>query len=198
MRTVLNKLTPVKSWLFFIGFIIPPIAIVISAFCYKKIDAQQGALLINAYSLLAGVYYFFRRLEYDKICLLIKHRRERLDQLKQEFLTYDKLAKGLIRNTFSNTEALSFHKNNIQSCAATIITLLEISEQSRDISAQQVKTILKLLSFVENDASFTGDLSVQSKINSDQYLMRYGYNYGPAKEIIFTLISDSENQHLKI
>ncbi len=191
-------LIPTKSIIFLILFVLPPTVIIVLTFYCHTITSQDAALLVNAYGILAGVYYFFKRLEFDKVCLLIKHRREIFDQLRAEFLSYDNLVKELLRKTFTTDDSLSSHRNNIQFSAATITTMLEVCQKSGDISSSQIKIFVKLVSFVEQDNSFTCRLQNLGAINQDQYFMRYGYSLGPVREIIYSLIADSESMHLKI
>lgn len=193
-----SKNTNTNIILVVLGFSIIPVIILLLASLTCIIDFPQASAAINTYGLLAGVFYFFRRLEFDKKSNSIKAKKERIEALRKDILELDNLFKSLLAVNFTTDNELAIHRNSIQSLNVQISSVLEISGSYGDIEELNIKKIIKLTSYIENSPFFINDLKNISQLPKPTAYIEYGAVLGVVRTLVYTMSFDLDIQHTKI
>lgn len=118
---------------------------------YYSILSSFITVLVGVIGLSLGYYYYIGRHEVEKTIADIERKRKRMDDLIQKIESYDAIVNAFINKYFDNDEDLSKLRNQMTHSFDTIEIMLELSDNLLGLNDEDVQTIVRVNSFVEQN-----------------------------------------------
>ena len=118
---------------------------------YYTILSSWITFFIGVTGLILGFFYYRHKLQVNSNISSIERKRKRLDDLISKIDSFDNLVDNVIHRRFSNTKELKQLRCRISRSFESIEIMLELNHKLLGLDETDVKTILKVNSFVDKN-----------------------------------------------
>ena len=137
---------------------------------YYQILSSVLTILFSIVGLILGYFYYINKIETDANNAKRERIRKRLDSLIAELNEYDDLVNTIICLNVKDKDELKFIRNKINRSNEQISSQLEQGDTLFGLSKDEIKTIIRIHSFVEQNP-FLMEVDYDELIKSDQSLI---------------------------
>ncbi len=118
---------------------------------YYTVLSSWLTLILGVTGLTLGFFYYKDKHRVDATITSIEKKRKRLDDLIKKIDSFDYLVDDVIHGRFKDANELKHLRSKISRSFEEVVIMLELSQKLLGLEEEDVKTILRINSFVDKN-----------------------------------------------
>lgn len=118
---------------------------------YYTILSSTVSLIVGTLGLVLGYFYYLSKYKNDCLAESIERKRKRLNDLIECINQFDEIVDNIIHYRFSSISDLKHLRNRISRKFEVVEIMLQLNKDLLGLQDEEVKTILRVNSFVEQN-----------------------------------------------